>query len=393
MSFLNCIVLLLFNLYLIRGEGNNNNVDILDTQLLDQVREENAAALTPHSKSTVHFVWRISVTRTTPPSTTRDPMQKLVTVMVETFKEPKNREQVLNEARNNYPQFLANLRLRGPEHFVDNLVDDDLIMYSDLVERKRQWRENWDRIISFFDTIGDKGFEEMMENMEEVANNRAGWFSSSTTMTTETEKQTSPVTETGTHPPSRTTSAYRATTSCTSIPIPTTLAAPDWVEFYNNITHGTAIDYIFKLISTTTPKRKGRRKKLKPGETEPPEDSTMYVSPEYIVDENMTDTYTYEELFLETNKRVWKLKYTLPGKNYTALDLQRLGLGTTKKTRRKTGTLKGARRGSNASSTLLLSKLKATFQHISTMPVTNSQHLAFGFLFWLKLDTCSLIIK
>lgn len=483
----------------------------INTDLLSKVREVKEEPLTPFSRSTLRsqFVWRISVTRTTQTqewtwvkADTSDPYRKLFTIMAETFKDPKSRDVVKEDAKNNYPAFMARLRAQGPEKFVESIVDQEFILYSDLLAKQRMWKDNWSSIMSFFDTIGEEGFAGMLENMDEVVNQSPGWTFNDHTPTYWTPgpgyfAQSSPQeqdefvseamrrftipppgcytdptvpttqpqgiiylasTLNGTHPTEEETTepseedvytttertiermqmnpsleaifqhhfnrtgfngsnqnadfknrrdalaerfgaehddllfydqaeatsdtstrktlthAYTHPTSVlphlvttvtkpcsTRTPVPTgeTTYRPiqaEWVEYFNNLTHGTAVEYIYKLISTTP--RRRRRRKLKPGQTEPPEDSTMYVSPEYIVDENETDTYTFEELTLPTEKKVWKLKYTLPSTTSKP---------TSQKTRRTrlAASVKYRRRHGNASSTIL-AKLQQTLGFLGT---------------------------
>lgn len=473
----------------------------IDTNMLEKVRQVKEEPLTPYSRSTLRsaFVWRISVTRTTQTEQwtsqmgdQRDPYRKLVTIMSDTFKDPKRRDIVKQEAKANYPEFLTKLRFQGPDKFIESIVDTKFILYSDLLEKQRMWRENWPSIISLFDMMGEQGFMGMLDNMDEVVNQGPiGWslrskptywspgadyyptqnqdefvsevmrrftipppgcytdsaeaptptqgiiyLASTLNITTTIEAESSGDSEDWLTTTERTieripinpslerlferhfngssfNTSYRnrprgpleeqfgtdpeallfydctevtgesttkkilthsythqtpvlcheVTTSATSTPAHTKLTTtqmttppacnPEWVEFFNNITHGTAKEYVWKLISTTTKKK--RRRKLKPGQTEPPEDSTMYVSPEYIVDENLTDTYTFEELTIPTEKKVFKLKYTLPSTT---------SVTTSKKTRRTvaklSGSVKRRRHHANVTATTLLSKLHRT---------------------------------
>ncbi|XP_008480180.1 uncharacterized protein LOC103516965 [Diaphorina citri] len=463
----------------------------------DVSSEGQGEPLTPRSTLRSNFVWRVSFTRTTTTTEwissitdSRDPYRKLVTIMEDTFKNPKHREQIRSQARANYPEFLANLRLAGPEKFVDKLADEEFILYSDLLEKKRMWMENWPTIINFFDMIGEQGFEEMLNNMDDAVNKSPGWradtsaytptywtpeppfspslhqdffqemfrrmtvpppgnytvepvktpttpqgvifmpstlnYSSnsdiiesessveSLRMRMTTERTVAPPDEelqalfanhfnrtrynktcqdkrqqelenefgggqsglffeghsseteiVGTEPTKKILTheftkptpvlCHLVTTSATTMTTTgsTTLRPMfAWVEELNNLTHGTAVDYVFKLISTTTEKR--RKRKLKPGQTEPPEDSTMYISPEYVVDENQTNPYTYEELTIATRKKIMKLKYTLPSTTT---------LPTSSKTKHRGGTLKG-RKHANVSK--VLSKLHNTIRNMST---------------------------
>lgn len=496
----------------------------INTDLLDKVRQVKDEPLTPHSRSTLRsaFVWRISVTRTTqtPEWTSvygdeRDPYRKLVTIMCDTFKDPDKRDLIKQTARQNFPEFLVKLRFQGPEKFIEGLVDKDFILYSDLLEKQKMWRDNWQSIISLFDMMGEEGFVNMLDNMDEVINEGpVGWTSMKSdptywtpgpghyqtsgtleephfyptkeredefvsevmrrftipspgcytasaetttptqgiiyldrnrnvTTTTETEsvgddedwwtttqrtiemerlekinpslerlfekhfnkssfnttkpraprdpleeefgddrealyfyeESTVHVSSTtkkilthlythGTPVPSHlmttsatstTTMAPRATTSQTTTYRPVNA---EWVEFFNNITHGTAQEWVWRLISTTTKKRR----KLRPGATEPPEDSTMYVSPEYVVDENGTNAYTYEELTLPAEKKSRVYKYTLPSTTSEA---------TSKKTRRTAAKLSASVKRKkyhlNETSTVLSKLYHTLLLHTTTL--------------------------
>uniref|UniRef100_A0A8D8PKS9 Uncharacterized protein n=1 Tax=Cacopsylla melanoneura TaxID=428564 RepID=A0A8D8PKS9_9HEMI len=166
------LMLILFNMCLITfayAEGDKFNVDVIDTELLDKVENN---PLTPHSKPTVQFHWRISVTRTTEtPYWTSikgdisDPYRKVVTLLYETFQNPSHRENVWNQAKGNYSQFMINLRLQGPDKFVESFCDTQFMLLSDLLEKQKMWRDNWHNIVELFDMIGPKGFDEMMQNV------------------------------------------------------------------------------------------------------------------------------------------------------------------------------------------------------------------------------------